>query len=129
MSTIVILLFFIHPTIVEYSVSNFNCFAVNEEKRVKNDLKIKCWEGSHYFFSLAIALPSLICWGIGIPFFALILLFRNKETLNTIETKEKLGFLYNGYKTDYYFWEILIMYRKIIIIFVAIFLSGEGVMA
>ena len=124
MSTLVILLFFLQPTIVEYSVSDFNCYQIDNQLRVKNDLTIICWSSVHYFFSLAVALPSLVCWGLGIPFFALILLIRNRGSLNTIETKEKLGFLYNGYKKEYYFWEILIMYRKILIIFIAIFLSN-----
>eukprot|EP00347_Sterkiella_histriomuscorum_P017498 403349122 len=128
-STIVILLFFMHPTIVEYSVSNFNCYPIEEERRVKVDLTIKCYEGNHQFFSFAVALPCLLIWGIGIPFFALVLLFKNKEKLTEIETKEKLGFLYNGYKKEYFYWEILIMSRKIIIIFIAIFLSEQGVMA
>ena len=122
-TTIIILLFFMHPTIVEFSVSNFNCYNVEEERRVKVDLTIECWKGDHRFFSYTVALPSLMGWGIGIPFFALILILRNKDTLTEIKTKEKLGFLYNGYKKEYYFWEILIMYRKIVIIFIAIFLS------
>src|SRR5438270_701492 len=30
--------------------------------------------------------------------------------------KEKLGFLYNGYKLQYFYWEVIIMYRKILLI-------------
>ncbi|CDW88933.1 UNKNOWN [Stylonychia lemnae] len=96
-TTVIILLFFMHPTIVEFTVSNFNCYNIEEERRVKVDLTIKCWEGNHSFFSYTVALPSLFGWGIGIPFFALIMIIKNKDTLMTIATKEKLGFLYNGY--------------------------------
>ena len=43
-----------------------------------------------------------------------------------MEVKEKYGFLYNGYRKQYYYWEVIIMYRKIIIIFIAVFVSNFG---
>jgi uncharacterized protein YcgL (UPF0745 family) len=47
---------------------------------------------------MAVALPSLIVWGVGIPMFAFILLMRERNKLNKIDIREKFGFLYNGYK-------------------------------
>jgi hypothetical protein len=44
-----------------------------------------------------------------------------------IETREKYGFLYNGYKKKYYYWESINMYRKIAVIFVSVFLKLAGV--
>ena len=77
-------------------------------------------------YSLFVAAPSLINWGFGIPFVAWIILSRNKKDLETIELREKYGFLYNGYKKSYYFWESIIMYRKIMIIFISVFLGRFG---
>jgi hypothetical protein len=45
-----------------------------------------------------VAVPGIVLWGLGIPFFAFVLLSREKTTLNKIETREKFGFLYRGYK-------------------------------
>ena len=78
-------------------------------------------------YSIMIAVPSLIIWGFGIPAFAWVVLSRNKENLDNIDTREKYGFLYNGYKKKYYFWESVNMYRKISIIFVSVFLRVSGV--
>ncbi len=39
-STIVILLFFVHPNIVNFVFNVFNCIDVDGESRVKNDLEI-----------------------------------------------------------------------------------------
>ena len=72
-------------------------------------------------------MPSIIVWGLGIPFFAFILMYRERRSLNSLETKEKFGFLYNGYQTDMFFWEIVIMYRKIAMIFISVFIQPEGV--
>ena len=76
----------------------------------------------HAFWSYSVAMPSIIVWGLGIPFFAFVLMFRNRKQLTNIETKEKFGFLYNGYQTQLFYWEIVIMYRKIGMIFIAVFI-------
>jgi hypothetical protein len=95
--------------------------------RLYEDLEIVCNEGSHLFFSRAVALPALIIWGIGIPTIAFIMIFQKRNDLNLIETKARLGFLYNGYRIPQaYFWEISIMYRKIFIIFIQVFLAQLG---
>jgi hypothetical protein len=67
-------------------------------------------------------MPSIIVWGLGIPLFALVLMYRERKKLDKVETKEKFGFLYNGYQVELFFWEIVIMYRKIAMIFIAVFI-------
>lgn len=42
--------------------------------------------------------------------------------------KEKFGFLYKGYKLDSFYWECVIMYRKVAMIFISVFLNGIGTM-
>ena len=100
---------------------------IDDEPRVMDDLEVECWTKTHVNYSLMIALPSLLIWGFGIPLFAWIVISRNKNELDFIETREKYGFLYNGYKKKYYFWESVNMYRKITIIFIAVFLKLAGV--
>jgi hypothetical protein len=76
-----------------------------------------------------VAIPGIVVWGLGIPFFGFILLTRVKNKLDTLEVREKLGFLYRGYKNQFYYFEIVIMYRKITLIFIAVFISAYGVIA
>ena len=75
------------------------------------------------------ALPSIIVWGLGIPFIMLIFLIKSRGRLDIIEIREKWGFLFSGYKKDFYFWEILIMYRKVLIIFISVYVTTFGVIA
>ena len=75
------------------------------------------------------AIPGIVIWGLGIPFFAFILLTREKERLNTLAVREKLGFLYRGYKKQFYYWESIIMYRKIALIFISVFIQTYGVIS
>lgn len=83
-------------------------------------MSIICYKGAHSYWSFGVALPSIIVWGLGIPLFAFILMFLQKNKLKTIQMKEKLGFLYNGYKIEFYFWEVIIMYRKIMMVVIAV---------
>ena len=74
-----------------------------------------------------VALPCFVIWGLGIPATIFVLMRKENETLETQATKQKFGFLFNGYKKNNYYWEIVIMYRKILCIFIAILLKGKGV--
>ncbi len=76
--------------------------------------------------TLGVALPCLLAWGIGIPAGVWVLMTRDKERLDTVAVKEKFGFLYNGYKRRSFFWEIVIMYRKITMIAISIFMNRIG---
>ena len=42
-SSLVILLFLIHPSLVQYMFNNFNCYDVDGEKRVLVDLEVVCY--------------------------------------------------------------------------------------
>lgn len=92
-------------------------------------MQVICWNKQHTFFSYFVAAPSIVVWGLGIPFFALVLLTRLRKNLDVLETREKYGFLYRGYRKEFYFWEIIIMYRKIALIFIAVFISAYGTIA
>ena len=69
----------------------------------------------------------MVVWGIGIPFFAFLLLSKIRTSLDRIESRERLGFLYRGYRKEFYYWEIIIMYRKIALIFISVFVSSYGI--
>ena len=101
---------------------DFNCKDITGTQRVYKNLETVCWSSLHKFWSYFVAMPSIVVWGLGIPMFAFILLSRERKLLSTVEVREKFGFLYNGYKHDFYYWEIVIMYRKIILIFIAVFI-------
>lgn len=75
------------------------------------------------------ALPCIFVWGLGIPFFALTLLIKVRKRLDKDDTKLRYGFLFRGYRKEFYYWEIVIMYRKIGLIMIAVFVSDFGVVS
>ena len=80
----------------------------------------------HLKWALIGGIPGLLFWVIGIPFVAFILLHEEKQKLLNEDIRLKYGFLYNGYKLKSYYWEVVIMYRKVSIIFISVFLKVVG---
>ena len=69
----------------------------------------------------------MLIWGMGIPAAIYWLMSREERNLDTSATRIQFGFLYNGYKRDNYFWEIVIMYRKIFCLMIAVLLTPFGI--
>lgn len=61
------------------------------------------------------------------PLIWLMVLHTNRKDLSLVTLRKKWGILFFRYKEDYYFWEILIAYRKLLIIFVSVYLTDFGV--
>lgn len=76
---------------------------------------------------MTLALVCFIFWGLGIPLVIYVLMSKEKDQLDTPGALYRFGFLYNGYKRDNYFWEIIIMYRKITCLVVSVFLGSQGI--
>lgn len=136
-STMIVVLFLVHPDIAKIMFSSFNCILVDNNYRMKDNVRSICYQGEHLFFMSVVAFPSIAVWVLGIPLFAFLVLFKNKRVINLMGQKEitkkeqeeirqlkmKYGFLFSGYDAKAYFWEIIIMYRKILVIASSVFLS------
>ena len=61
-ATIIILLFLIHPSIVQLMFNSFDCMKIDDERRMTDDLNAVCWEGKHLKYILFVSIPSVIIW-------------------------------------------------------------------
>jgi hypothetical protein len=127
-TTLLVLAFMTHPNIVKSMFSAFSCFEVDPgELWLRTDLETRCWVGDHNKYSFGVALPGLIVWGVGIPLVALYLLIRKRRSLYLASVKAQYSFLYLGYKMSHFYWEFVILYRKLIIAFISVFLINISV--
>ena len=136
-STLVVLLFLVHPNIANNMFLSFNCLQVDTDFRLKLNLESICYQGQHQFFILVIVFPSIVLWSIGIPVFSCFLLIKNRRIIDLMNRKEltqaefdevlnlkiKYGFLFQGYNANTFYWESVLMFRKIGIIMATVFLS------
>ncbi|CDW88760.1 UNKNOWN [Stylonychia lemnae] len=57
-SSIVLLLFLVHPNIVKSVFNSFNCIDIDGDSRLKNDLEILCYSGQHNIWSFGVGFPT-----------------------------------------------------------------------
>jgi hypothetical protein len=128
MATIVVLIFLAHPSLTQSMFAVFSCTELdNGEFWLITNLDIRCWDPTHTKYALTVSLPFLIIFSIGIPTAVLGYLIRERALLNEVKNRVCLGFLYNGYKHHHFYWEFVILYRKIIIICLTVFLNTVSI--
>jgi hypothetical protein len=127
-ATLVVLFFLIHPNILRSNFSYFACTEIESgEFWLKENLDIRCFDSKHNSFALAVVLPVLVIWGLLVPILVLLYLVRNRRELSEINMKLRFGFLYNGFKQSKFYWEFVIMFRKIIIICIVVFIGNQSI--
>ena len=62
-------------------------------------------------------------WGLLAPGFILFFILKNRKRLHEDSMKSKFGFLLLGYKPHLFYWEFIIVYRKIFVVLISVFLS------
>jgi len=72
-----------------------------------------------------VGLPGFI-GVVGIPLGILLALYVNRNKLADVNVRKAFGFLYMGMEQDYYFWEVVVMGRKIAIVLISVFLRSAG---
>ena len=123
-TSFVIILFIIHPSITKMMFSVYSCMQIlPNEYWLVADLAEKCWTSSHTKMILLISVPSLGVWVLGLPTVVLILLIRTRHRLSDLACSLRYSFLYKGYEPRWFFWEFVILYRKVTIVCSSVFLS------
>ena len=136
-STIAIIWFLFYPTIVSYLAASINCTTIEGTSRLYDDLEELCYQGRHAEIIFSVSIPGLILWAFGIPFLGLFMLKRFLRKLEELEFhsdpkihknlmarfKLQLGFLTQGYTDEYYYWEIVLLLRKTILVLLMTFLA------
>lgn len=114
--SVVIIALLLHSIIIKITFSPFSCKNIDGDLYLNDDLDVKCWVGAHKLYTLSVALPGGIVWGIFIPVFLIYFTHRNKKFFNELHIKQRYGFVIAGFKSERYYWEIVIIYRKILVI-------------
>jgi len=127
-NSVVVLFFLVHPSIVKVMFDVFNCKELDAGLSwLSSNLTIRCWDAQHKRYAMGVALPGILLWGVAVPLLALVRLCMKRRTLDMLETRIHFGFLYNGYRPERFYWEFIILYRKMLIITIAVFIFNISV--
>jgi hypothetical protein len=125
-ATIVIIFFLILPNLVDSMFSLFSCQEIESgEYWLTVDLSIRCWNGTHSLYLLTVGVPGVVVWVFGVPLGCVGVLTKFRKRQDEIWLKLQYGFLLSGYTRHCYYWEFLILYRKVLIIICAAFINNS----
>ena len=94
-----------HPTITKAAVSLIACRKVASKAFLHADMNIECYT-SEYNAWLALALPMLVMYSVGIPL-TYFLILRRHVSKDTLEANRDIyGYLTSGYNDDRYWFEL-----------------------
>jgi len=71
------------------------------------DYDVKCFEGAHLAWALALGIPGLLIFSVGAPLCGFLFLYRNRHRLFQPLFKAKYGQLYDHFRPKYYWWGLL----------------------
>ena len=109
-------------------IALFSCTEIEENKWwITDELDIRCWDDEHMWYLVHVSIPALIVWGLSVPIMSLFLILKNRNRRFEEVIKLKYGFLFLGYDDGSFYWEFVIMSRKVTIAFISVFLESISV--
>ena len=123
--SVTILIFITLPAVTTITFAIYNCVEVFQDDKtyLALDVNLQCWTGDHNFYARNIGIPIIIIWIVGLPLLALFIMFRQRKFLADESNIARFGFLYTGLNHSAFYWEILLHFRKVIMICINVFLT------
>jgi len=134
--TICTIIYLLFPTLCTQSFEIFHCRSVAGQQYLAADMEEPCYEGRHLTMVLLLGVSQLLAFVLGLPILVLLFLRRNKYLdsddqenggLKKHATIVRYGLFYEAYKEDTYYWEIVITWRKIMIVALSVFGGEMGI--
>merc|ERR1719204_1338685 len=94
-------------------------------------MTVQCWDRTHMLFVFLVALPMGVFYVFGLPLYVLKRLYNNRDELTKPFERvnknivNRYHFLFKGYEPEFYYWEIIVMIRKILMVCVAVYMSYD----
>jgi hypothetical protein len=109
-----LLTYLMYPSVSAEVLRIFACDNVGGEPVLRADMRLKCYDDKWTVYSM-VAIFALFLYPFGIPAFYFMCLYRARHLFHTEECQAKLGFLFDQYEYDKWYWEIVEMGRKLIL--------------
>mmetsp|Transcript_7318 Transcript_7318/g.9646 ORF Transcript_7318/g.9646 Transcript_7318/m.9646 type:complete len:568 (+) Transcript_7318:2-1705(+) len=124
--SVIVLLFMLHPNIAQYTFTVFTCEELRTDHfYLSEDLETECYTTKWKAWAILGGI-CIFVYTLGIPAFGFYVLHSVRNNLKDKHVKLKYGFLYDGYEEPYYFWEMWVMLRKVLVIFITVFVEPVG---
>jgi hypothetical protein len=129
----VVLLYQFWPTTVDKAAAMFVCvpYMFDGLEHLANQENIICSDPKHVGYQILAGTVGVF-WAIGVPAHFGYLLFQHRHVLfdsehhMAVSASRKYGFLCGGFRKSRIWWEGVVMFRKLMFLMPATFLTGVG---
>jgi hypothetical protein len=124
-----VLLYTMYPNFIHLFFQLMSCksFPPEQKRRLQGSLDTFCFEGDHWYWIWRLAFPVFIFIVIAWPLASFLRLNHLRKTMTDgladQEVVSTLGFLYDGFQLDCWYWEMVVLSRKISLSVISVFLS------
>ncbi|CAK87942.1 unnamed protein product (macronuclear) [Paramecium tetraurelia] len=119
----------ISNTLIYLYVSNFGglikmlCSVISKREIsnlsfIQGDVSLEFWSTTHYKWMIAFIIPGLGIFCLLIPFSLFALMYRLRDQFQSMKLRRHISYLFNEYDIKNYFWELIKLTKKTIIILV-----------
>lgn len=99
----------------------------NYQLRLVMDLEVRCATPENMAAIAAITIPVILLVSLGLPIgMWLLMRWIGMKGLKTTMWRQRLGFLINGYREKQYYWECIVLLRKVFLAFTTTTLAPTG---
>jgi hypothetical protein len=112
----------LHTYTMSSALSPFVCKKSNDVMIMVKNPSQRCY-GDSWKSYLPVVTLFLILYGLVAPLAIMWLLFRNKSRLRDIAFRKKFGTLYSPYKDRFFYWEIVSLLKRTVLISLSQLLS------
>ena len=124
------------PSILFTLSSHFNCHSVDPLAStdgysvpyyLKTAPNTECYTPMYFTYLKYVVLPALFIWAVVFPLMLAVMLYKIKTRLDDSKIVQKFGSLYTVYQRNYYYWGLIQMGQKcLLVIFAQLsFLPGK----
>ena len=118
------------PSVVQILTQYLQCSQLpgndpDQNHYIYSELDIQCYDSKYYQFLYAFVLPNLILWVIIFPALFFWIIFKKRHDLDDHALRLTMGVLLNGYKKHSYFWGLVIIALKLVIIGISTLLYDD----
>ncbi|CAD8149947.1 unnamed protein product [Paramecium octaurelia] len=121
-TTLINMYIILQPSLIEGFIKLMSFRTISGFKWISINVAYRFDTENHFYWVLCFCFPFFIIIAFIIPLILFTFLFQNRKDLDNNETRMNWGFLYNEYKKSGYFWEIVkLIEKELIIIVLAIY--------
>jgi hypothetical protein len=106
--------FLVYPSVCKTVLAMYVCREIAGTPWLVADYSLECYTDRWYRYAVA-NIGAIVAYPVGVPLSFLLILLRNRHSLAKPSTRLQLGFLYDAYNSQMWFFEVCDMMSKLLL--------------